>query len=120
LSALDYVNRMRLQIKRDDASCYGDFALDTHPTRRQDMPDRNQRQDSGGRKDQIQNPGTFSPDDDEAQESDITRATGERTGEGRKRAADQQPITETDEEEAEDTGDDDEDDADGIGARSDV
>jgi hypothetical protein len=41
------------------------------------MPDRNQQQDRTGQNQGVQNPGTFSPDDDEAQEADVTRAAPE-------------------------------------------
>jgi hypothetical protein len=78
------------------------------------MPTLKQRQDSGRKTDGMQNPGAFSPDDDEAQEADITRAStdGQKSGR-RKGGQEQQPRTDVEEEEAEG----DEDDADGLGVR---
>jgi hypothetical protein len=75
------------------------------------MPNRNQTQDqqNKGR----QNPGTFSPDDDEAQTADETRAGEQMDQGGRKRRQTNDPVAEIEDEEAED----DEDDADGLGAR---
>ena len=74
------------------------------------MPNRNQQQDRTGQKQAVQNPGTFSPDDDEAQEADVTRAAPEEQ--------DEQEGAETadmDDEEGGDEDEDDEDDEDGMG-----
>jgi hypothetical protein len=73
-------------------------------------------QDSPGKG---RNPGTTSPDDDEALEEDVTRA-GEQgqQQDGRRRKAESN-IEQVEDEEAEDDEDDeDEDEADGIGPRS--
>ncbi|MEO8020009.1 MAG: hypothetical protein ABI769_19550 [Pseudomonadota bacterium] len=82
------------------------------------MPNRTQHQDSPGKS--PKNPGTFSPDDDEAQEAEVTPATdmpqraGQEQSQGkRKQEVEPDPPLELEDEEAED----DEDDADGLGAR---
>lgn len=79
------------------------------------MPERNQGQNRGDQKDRLTNPGTFSPDDDEAQEADRTPADAGGQGTSRQRQAAEQPIADIDEGD-EDELDDDEDDADDIGA----
>ena len=79
------------------------------------MPNRTQTQDQGQQKQGGRNPGTFSPDDDETQAGDQTRA-GEQDQQQKGRSNPQQdtaPVSDIEDEEAED----DEDDADGIGAR---
>ena len=78
------------------------------------MPNRQtQDQQDKGRK----NPGTFSPDDDEAQEADRTHASDMSSPQkgGKSRGTEDLPadIVDEDDEEA----DDDEDESDGIGAR---
>ena len=71
------------------------------------MPNRTPNQDAPNKVQK--NPGKFSPDDDEAQEADVTRATD------MPRAAEQQHDMETAIEDEE--GEGDEDEADGRGAR---
>jgi len=73
------------------------------------MPNRRQNQDSPS-KGQV-DPGKFSPDDDEAQEAEVTHASDMPRAAKRK----PDPATDLEDEEAED----DEDDADGLGARPD-
>jgi hypothetical protein len=78
------------------------------------MPNRNQNQGQDQQQ-KGRNPGTFSNDDDEANEADVTRA-GEQDLLQKRRKAGQQdtdPVSDIEDEEAED----DEDDADGLGAR---
>ena len=79
------------------------------------MPNRNQNQnhDSGQRNKGMQNPGTFSPDDDDAQESDQTRASDQGQNlRRRKGQQDAQPDTGIEDEDVGGDEDDDEDDED--------
>jgi hypothetical protein len=77
------------------------------------MPNRNQNQDSGQQNKGMQNPGTFSPDDDEAQESDQTRAGDQGQNLGRRKGQqDAQPDTGIEDEDLDGGEDDDEDDED--------
>jgi hypothetical protein len=78
------------------------------------MPNRNQNQDSGQQNKGMQNPGTFSPDDDEAQEADQTRV-GDQSQDLRRRKGQQDAQPDTGIEDAdldsdEDVGDDDDED----------
>ncbi len=78
------------------------------------MPNRNQNQGQDQQQKGRQNPGTYSPDDDENLEADPTRAGAQEPQKRRKPAQqDTGPVSDIEDEEAED----DEDDADGIGAR---
>jgi hypothetical protein len=74
------------------------------------MPNRQtqDQQDKG-----LKNPGTFSPDDDEAQESDRTRAADQNQAQQGRDPQETDSIADIEDEEA----DDDEDEADGLGAR---
>jgi hypothetical protein len=86
------------------------------------MPNRNQPQDQPGRN-RTGNPATTSPDDDEAQEADVTRAGNERQpGEDRRRRA-VSDVEQVDDEQADndddtDDLDDDEDEDDNVGPTS--
>jgi hypothetical protein len=86
------------------------------------MPNRNQPQDHPGRN-RTGNPATTSPDDDEAQEADVTRAGNEQQlGEDRRRRAvsdvEQVEDEQADNDDDTDDLDDDEDEDDNVGPTS--
>jgi hypothetical protein len=86
------------------------------------MPNRNQPQDQPGRN-RTGNPATTSPDDDEAQEADVTRAGNEQQpGEDRRRRAvsdvEQVEDEQADNDDDTDDLDDDEDEDDNVGPTS--
>jgi hypothetical protein len=86
------------------------------------MPNRNQPQDQPGRN-RAGNPATTSPDDDEAQEADFTRAGNEQQpGEDRRRRAvsdvEQVEDEQADNDDDTDDLDDDEDEDDNVGPTS--
>ncbi len=87
------------------------------PNRGQVNDQNRQQQDQKG----LQNPGAFSPEDDETEEADRTQLAQDPRG--RKRRAesgqtDSQPTIEQEDQDAEnEEAEDDEDEVDGIGAR---
>jgi hypothetical protein len=79
------------------------------------MPNRNRTQGQDQQQKGRQNPGTFSPEDDEDLEPDPTLTGAQESQQNRRKPAQQDtgPVSDIEYEEAED----DEDDEDGLGAR---